>query len=157
MSAHPAPPWAGYGIRPAEPGAVAALLAPAFAGDPVMAWMIPAADRERRIARCFRLAQRQQRPRAGAVRVAATGEGRLLAAALWSGPGRWKPSAVQELVALPRYASILGLRGMQRAGEIRLPEGGPTLWPMWRDLDPAAGRAIRQGASRGSSERRPMR
>ncbi|MFA7763978.1 GNAT family N-acetyltransferase [Streptomyces sp. NRRL S-448] len=216
MSTRPVPPWAGYGIRfarPSESGAVAALLARAFADDPVMAWMVPAAGRESRIARYFRLAQRQQRPHAGAVRVAATGEGRLLAAALWSGPGRWKPSAVQELAALPRYASIFGLRGLPRAGEvqnamdeahpqpphwylpsvgtdrglqgmgvgsallgqqladcdrlgqpaylessnvtnlpfyeklgfrvtgeIRLPAGGPTLWPMWRDPDPTAGR-----------------
>ncbi|MFJ8563863.1 GNAT family N-acetyltransferase [Streptomyces sp. NPDC093514] len=209
MSTRPAPPSAGYGIRfarPAESGAVAALLARAFADDPVMAWMVPAAERERRITRYFRLAQRQQRPRAGAVRVAATGEGRLLAAALWSGPGRWKPSPLQDLAALPRYAGVFGLRGMPRAGEvqnamhevhprtphwylpsvgtdrglqgrgvgsallrqqladcdrlgqpaylessapanvpfyerlgfrvtgeIRLPGGGPTLWPMWRD------------------------
>ncbi|OEJ30451.1 GNAT family N-acetyltransferase [Streptomyces subrutilus] len=218
MSTHPALPSAGYGIRfarPHEAGSVAALLARAFADDPVMAWMIPgAADRERRIARYFRLAQRQQRPRAGGVRVAATGEGRLLAAALWSGPGRWEPSGVRELAALPHYARIFGLGGMQRAagvqnamheahpdaphwylpsvgtdprlqgagvgsalvrqqladcdrlgqsaylesskvanipfyeglgfrvtGEIRIPEGGPTVWPMWRDPGPAAGPA----------------
>ncbi|MFE5866888.1 GNAT family N-acetyltransferase [Streptomyces virginiae] len=233
MSAPSALPSAGYGIRfarPAESGAVAALLARAFADDPVMAWMIPAADRERGIARYFRLAQRQQRPRAGAVRVAATADGRLLGAALWSGPGAWKPSAAAELAALPRYAGVFGLRGLQRAGEvqnamhevhpltphwylpsvgtdqglqgmgvgsallgqqladcdrlgqpaylessnvtnipfyeklgfritgeIRLPEGGPTLWPMWRDPDPAGGRARHQGASRGSSERGPTR
>lgn len=231
MSTRPAPPLAGYGIRfarPAESGAVAALLARAFADDPVMAWLIPAADRERGTARYFRLAQRQQRPRAGAVRVAATGEGRLLAAALWSGPGRWKPSLARESAALPRYAAIFGLRGMRRAGEvqhtmheahpqlphwylpsvgterglqgmgvgsallaqqlaacdrlgqpaylessnvtnlpfyeklgfrvtaeIRLPDGGPTFWPMWRDPDRTGGRTTRQGPSHGSSGRGP--
>ncbi|MET9466060.1 GNAT family N-acetyltransferase [Streptomyces sp. NPDC006544] len=122
MSTRPALPFAGYGIRcarPAESGAVAALLASAFADDPVMAWMIPdASDRERRIARYFRLAQRRQRPRAGGVRVAATAEGRLLAAALWTRPGRWKASAVQELAALPQYARVFGLRGLPRAGEV---------------------------------------
>lgn len=219
MSTRPAQPFAGYGIRfarPAESGEVAALLARAFADDPVMAWMIPdAPDRERRIARYFGLAQRQQRPRPGGVRVAATGEGRLLAAALWSGPGRWRASAVRELAALPHYTRIFGLRGMPRAGEventmleahpdaphwylpavgtdpglqgtgvgtallrqqladcdrlgqaaylessrdsnvpfyeglgfrvtgeIRLPRGGPTLWPMWRDPAPADGPAV---------------
>lgn len=202
-------PVAGYGIRPArssESAAVAALLARAFADDPVMAWLIPAAGRERGAAHYFRLSQRQQRPREGGVRVAATEDGRLLAAALWSGPGCWKTSAVRELAALPHYARIFGLRGMPRAGEvqnamheahpeephwylpsvgterglqgmgvgsallrqqldqcdrlgqpvylessnitnisfyeglgfrvtgeIRLPSGGPTLWPMWRD------------------------
>ncbi|MGP3683466.1 GNAT family N-acetyltransferase [Streptomyces sp. IBSNAI002] len=216
MSTRPALPSAGYGIRcarPAESAAIAALLARAFADDPVMAWMIPGAtDRELRIARYFKLAQGQQRPRAGGVRVAATGDGRLLAAALWSGPGRWESSAVRELAVLPRYARIFGVGGLQRAagvqnalheahpdtphwylpsvgtdpglqgtgvgsallrqqlagcdrlgqpaylesskvsniafyeglgfrvtGELPLPEGGPTLWPMWRDPVPAAG------------------
>ncbi|WP_407841204.1 GNAT family N-acetyltransferase [Streptomyces sp. DSM 116496] len=215
MSIRTTPPIAGYGIRfarPSESGAVAALLARAFSDDPVMAWMVPAsADRERRIARYFELAQRQQRPRAGGVRVAATSDGRLLAAALWSGPGRWKGSAVRELAALPAYARVFGLRGMSRAGEVqnlmhashpdiphwylpsvgtdpglqgtgvgsallrqqladcdrlgqpaylesskeanvpfyerlgfrvtselRLPQDGPTLWPMWREPSPAA-------------------
>lgn len=113
---------AGYGIRPARPtesAAIAALLVRAFADDPVMAWMVPAVDRERRIARYFRLAQRQQRPRPGGVRVAATGDGRLLGAALWSGPGRWKASAVRELATLPEYARVFGLRGMPRAGEVQ--------------------------------------
>ncbi|MCX5583872.1 GNAT family N-acetyltransferase [Streptomyces erythrochromogenes] len=122
MSRLPAEPLAGYGIRPARPtesAAIAALLARAFADDPVMAWMVPAVDRERRIARYFRLAQRQQRPRPGGVRVAATGDGRLLGAALWSGPGRWKTSAVRELATLPEYARVFGLRGMPRAGEVQ--------------------------------------
>ncbi|WP_405453268.1 GNAT family N-acetyltransferase [Streptomyces erythrochromogenes] len=122
MSRPPADPLAGYGIRPARPtesAAIAALLARAFADDPVMAWMVPAVDRERRTARYFRLAQRQQRPRPGGVRVAATGDGRLLGAALWSGPGCWKPSAVRELAALPEYARVFGLRGMPRAGEVQ--------------------------------------
>ncbi|MFJ1567457.1 GNAT family N-acetyltransferase [Streptomyces erythrochromogenes] len=122
MSSSPAEPLAGYGIRPARPtesAAIAALLARAFADDPVMAWMVPAVDRERRIARYFRLAQHQQRPRPGGVRVAATGDGRLLGAALWSGPGCWKTSAVRELAALPEYARVFGLRGMPRAGEVQ--------------------------------------
>ncbi|MFC9824157.1 GNAT family N-acetyltransferase [Streptomyces erythrochromogenes] len=122
MSRLPVEPLAGYGIRlarPTESAAIAALLARAFADDPVMAWMVPAVDRERRIARYFRLAQRQQRPRPGGVRVAATGDGRLLGAALWSGPGRWKASAVRELATLPEYARVFGLRGMPRAGEVQ--------------------------------------
>ncbi|MFD3547292.1 GNAT family N-acetyltransferase [Streptomyces sp. NPDC058655] len=216
MNAHSALPSAGYGIRcarPAESRAVAGLLARAFADDPVMTWMIPGpSGRERRTARFFTLLQRQQRPRAGGVRVAATGGGRLLAAALWSGPGRWETSGTQDLAALPHYVRIFGVRGLQRAAEvqntlheahpgaphwylptlgtepaaqgagvgsalvreqlahcdrlgqraylesskatnvpfyerlgfrvtreIRLPDGGPTLWAMWREPDPAAG------------------
>ncbi|MCX5402417.1 GNAT family N-acetyltransferase [Streptomyces sp. NBC_00335] len=123
MSTRTTPPTAGYGIRFArssESGAVAALLARAFSDDPVMAWMIPApAGRERRIARYFELAQRQQRPRAGGVRVAATSDGRLLAAALWSGPGHWRTSAVGELAALPSYVRVFGPRGLSRAGEVQ--------------------------------------
>ncbi|MFE3582045.1 GNAT family N-acetyltransferase [Streptomyces vinaceus] len=232
MNARTARPAAGYGIRcarPGEAGPVAALLARAFAEDAVMAWMFPDADgdasadadadadaiadgdaggRARGTARFFALLQRQQRPRAGAVRVAATSGGQLLAAALWSGPGRWQPSAARELATMPRYAYVFGVRGLARAagvqnaphdahpdtphwylptlgtdpgfqgtgvgsalvreqlahcdrlgqpaylessmisnipfyeglgfrvtGEIRLPDGGPTLWPMWRDAD----------------------
>lgn len=214
MSTRTTPSSVRYGIRSArstESGAVAALLARAFAQDPVMAWMIPdGPDRESRICRYFKLSQRQQRPRTGGVRVAATTDGRLLAAALWSGPGHWKTSAVQDLTALPHYVRVFGFRGMERAGEVqnamheahprephwylpsvgtdpglqgtgvgsallrqqlavcdrlgqpsylesskvtnvpfyerlgfrvidelRLPQDGPTLWPMWRDPDPA--------------------
>ncbi|MEU8774167.1 GNAT family N-acetyltransferase [Streptomyces sp. NPDC048606] len=203
----------GYGIRcgrRAESAAISALLARAFADDPVMGWMFPEpSDRERRIARFFALLQRQQRPRTGGVRVAATGGGRLLGAALWSGPGRWAPAAVRELATLPRYAYVFGVAGLRRAadvenhlhdahptephwylptlgtepsdrgtgvgsallreqlahcdrlgetaylesskpsnvpfyerfgfrvsGEIRLPDGGPPLWPMWREPGP---------------------
>lgn len=127
---------AGYGIRcarPMESGAVAALLARAFADDPVMGWMFPdPSDRELRSSRFFALLQRQQRPRAGGVRVAATVEGQLLAAALWSGPGRWKPSAVRELAALPRYARAFGTDGLRRAADVEnsLQEAHPAA-PHW--------------------------
>ncbi|MFJ7270270.1 GNAT family N-acetyltransferase [Streptomyces sp. NPDC099050] len=187
--------------------------------------MLPApADRERRIARYFELAQRQVRPRAGGVRVAATGDGRLLAAALWSGPGRWKTSALGELAALPHYVRVFGLRGMSRAGEVqnllhgahpdaphwylpsvgtdpglqgtgvgtallrqqladcdrigqpaylesskaahvpfygrlgfrvtselRLPQDGPTLWPMWREPSSAPAGSAAGGSGRAGS------
>ncbi|MGW7438420.1 GNAT family N-acetyltransferase [Streptomyces sp. NPDC054849] len=155
MNARTTLPSTGYGIRcarPAESGAIAALLARAFADDPVMLWMIPdSCGRERKIARYFRLAQRQQRPRAGAVRVAATSGGRLLAAALWSGPGRWKPSAGQELAAMPGYARVFGVRGMPRAADVQnsLHEAHPDE-PHWYlptlGTDPA-----NQGAGVGSA------
>ncbi|MEU2392265.1 GNAT family N-acetyltransferase [Streptomyces sp. NPDC007369] len=135
MNAGTAPPPAGYGIRcarPAESHAVAALLARSFANDPVMAWMVPGlpdrsgrtgrTGREHRIALYFRLAQRQQRqqrPRGCAVRVAATAGGRLLAAALWSGPGRWKTSPLREPAAMPTYARVFRPRGMPRAADVQ--------------------------------------
>ncbi|MFE2851158.1 GNAT family N-acetyltransferase [Streptomyces lavendulae] len=217
MNARTERPAVGYGIRcarRAESGAVAALLARAFADDAVMNWMFPdPGSRDRRTARFFELIQRQQRPRAGAVRVAATGGGQLLAAALWSGPGHGQPGAVRELATVPRYAYVFGVRGLSRAagvqgalqeahpdaphwylptlgtdpafqgtgvgsalvreqlarcdrlgqpaylessmasnipfyeglgfrvtGEIRLPGGGPEVWPMWRDAGRDAGR-----------------
>ncbi|MEU7555373.1 GNAT family N-acetyltransferase [Streptomyces sp. NPDC044571] len=230
MYARAALPADGYGIRrarPAESSTVAALLACAFADDPVMGWMIPdPSDRVHRVALYFELAQRQQRPRAGAVRVAATADGRLPAAALWSGPGRWAASALQALAALPRYARVFGVRRMGRAAEvqntlheahpdaphwylpalgtdlavqgagvgsalvqeqpahcdrlgqpaylesskasnvpfyerlgfrvtreIRLPDGGPPLWPMWRDPAPRPGPSA--GERTGREDRRP--
>ncbi|WP_411103097.1 GNAT family N-acetyltransferase [Streptomyces sp. cmx-4-9] len=155
MSTRTVRPSAGYGIRcarPAESGAVAALLARAFADDPVMTWMIPdPGEGQRRIARFFALLQRQQRPRAGGVRVAATREGRLLGAALWSGPGHWKTSAVQEAAALPHYVRIFGLRGLGRASEVEdtLHQAHPPT-PHWYlptlGTEPAA-----QGAGVGSA------
>ncbi|MEJ8641316.1 GNAT family N-acetyltransferase [Streptomyces sp. MS1.HAVA.3] len=148
-------PSTGYGIRcarPAESGAIAALLARAFADDPVMVWMVPdSSGRERRLARYFRLAQRRQRPRAGGVRLAATGGGQLLAAALWSGPGRWKASAVQELATIPSYAHVFGVRGLPRAADVQnaLHEAHPDA-PHWYlptlGTDPAI-----QGAGVGSA------
>ncbi|MCY0943840.1 GNAT family N-acetyltransferase [Streptomyces antarcticus] len=234
MNARTAPLSAGYGIRcarPTESGAIAALLARAFTDDPVTAWMFPdPSDRERRTSRFFTRLQRQQRPRAGGVRVAATAEGQLLAAALWSGPGRWKPSAVRELAALPHYARVFGTDGLRRAAdvenslqeahpevphwylptlgtdpavqgagagsalvrqqtahcdrlgrpaylesskpsnvpfyerhgfrvtrEVRLPDGGPTLWAMWRDpaADLAPGPGGPEGPARQSASRPP--
>ncbi|WP_327412002.1 GNAT family N-acetyltransferase [Streptomyces sp. NBC_01233] len=155
MNARTAPPSSGYGIRcarPAEARAVATLLAGAFADDPVMTWMVPGpAGRERRIAVYFKPAQRQQRPRAGGVRVAATGGGRLLASALWSGPGRWKTSAVKELAAMPYYARVFGTRRMPRAADVQnaLHEVHPDA-PHWYlstlGTDPAL-----QGAGIGSA------
>ncbi|MCY0954630.1 hypothetical protein [Streptomyces sp. H27-S2] len=136
MNARTAPLSAGYGIRcarPTESGAIAALLARAFTDDPVTAWMFPdPSDRERRTSRFFTRLQRQQRPRAGGVRVAATAEGQLLAAALWSGPGRWKPSAVRELAALPHYARVFGTDGLRRAADVEnsLQEAHPEV-PHW--------------------------
>ncbi|MFE9929719.1 GNAT family N-acetyltransferase [Streptomyces sp. NPDC005533] len=155
MNARTAPASSGYGIRcarPVEARAVAALLARAFADDPVMTWMVPGpAGRERRIAAYFKLAQRQQRPRAGGVRLAATSGGRLLAAALWSGPGLWKASAVWELAAVPHYARVFGVRGLSRAADVQnaLHEAHPDV-PHWYlstlGTDPAT-----QGAGVGTA------
>ncbi|MFD6968279.1 GNAT family N-acetyltransferase [Streptomyces sp. NPDC059949] len=145
----------GYGIRcarPVESGAIAALLTRAFADDPVMVWMVPEpSGQEGRIARFFRLAQHRQRPRAGGVRVAATDGGQLLAAALWSGPGRWKASAVRELATVPSYARVFGVRGLSRAASVQnaLEEAHPHA-PHWYlstlGTDPAI-----QGAGVGSA------
>lgn len=155
MNAPTAPRSTGYGIRcarPTESDSIAALLARAFADDPVMVWMFPdPSGRERGTSRFFKLSQRQQRPRAGSVRVAATAEGQLLAAALWSGPGRWKPSAVRELAALPHYARVFGTGGLRRAADVEnsLQEAHPQA-PHWYlptlGTDPAA-----QGAGAGSA------
>ncbi|MFD3696917.1 GNAT family N-acetyltransferase [Streptomyces sp. NPDC058646] len=146
---------AGYGIRwarPAESRAVAALLARSFADDPVMAWMMPdGSGREPRIARYFRLNQRQQRPRAGGVRVAATAGGQLLGAALWSGPGRWRTSALRDLLTVPAYACVFGASGLRRAADVQnaLHEAHPDA-PHWYlptlGTDPAV-----QGAGVGSA------
>ncbi|MFJ9343331.1 GNAT family N-acetyltransferase [Streptomyces sp. NPDC101733] len=180
MNATTAPPAGGYGIRcarPGESGAISTLLVRAFADDPVMAWMFPGPSetgrsetgpsntgpsntgpseaeqpaRERRMALFFGLSQRQQRPRAGGVRVAASAGGRLLAAALWSGPGRWEPSALRELVALPGYARAFRPGGMRRAAQVQsaLHEAHPVA-PHWYlptlGTDPAV-----QGAGVGSA------
>ena len=180
------------------------VLARAFYDDPVMTWMLPDdSARERSLGRMFATMIRHHFLRADGVEVA--GGGRIGAAALWSPPGRWKQSRLQEMLMMPGFIRAFGTnvsRGQQVAdlmkerhpeephwylavigsdptvrgtgfgqalmrsrldrcdaeyapaylessnpdnipyyqrfgfevsGEITLPDGGPSMWPMWRD------------------------
>jgi ribosomal protein S18 acetylase RimI-like enzyme len=180
------------------------VLARAFYTDPVMSWMLPDdSARERALGRMFATMIRHHFLGTGGVEAAAGG--RIGAAALWSPPGQWKQSRLQEMLMMPGFIRAFGrkvARGQQVAdlmkerhpgephwylavigsdpavrgtgfgqalmrsrldrcdaehapaylessnpdnigyyqrfgfevtGEIALPEGGPSMWPMWRD------------------------
>ena len=180
------------------------VLARAFYTDPVMSWMLPdGSGRERALSQMFATMIRHHFLRNEGVEVA-SGE-RIGAAALWSPPGQWKQSRLQEMLMMPGFIRAFGKRtargqqvsdlmkqhhpeephwylavigsdptvrgtgfgqalmrsrldrcdaeyapaylessnpdnipyyqrfGFEVTGEIKLPDDGPSLWPMWRD------------------------
>lgn len=177
----------------------------AFYDDPVAMWILPDDDRrEKYLGRLFATMTRHHHLAGSGVEVACDGPG-LGAAALWDPPNRWRESALTQLLQIPMFLRVFGLRSargrvvqetMKRAhpeaphwylaaigsdptvrgqgygqvllrsrlercdaeycpaylesskpenvpyyerfgfrvtGEVKIPDGGPTLWPMWRD------------------------
>lgn len=105
----PADPGAAPRTRTAEPGEVswiAAVLAAAFADDPLWEWIAPDPTRRRRhVAPLFGEVIRS-RVDAGWATVTEDRSG----AAVWAGPGRWKASAAeQRRMALP-FLRVAGAR-----------------------------------------------
>jgi GNAT superfamily N-acetyltransferase len=92
-------------------GALAAVLASAFADDPPTIWILPSdKDRTKRLARLFRTTLRTDALRnTGAVDVAVSG-GQVVGGAVWYPPKCWPPSAGRQLRGLPGYAWALGRR-----------------------------------------------
>jgi ribosomal protein S18 acetylase RimI-like enzyme len=108
---------------PAEPGArcvralqrrdltaTAAMLARAFADDPLMAWIFPDQRlRDRRLPAFFRTVLRTSGLRhAGTEILLAAGQ--VLGCANWQPPGAWRQPARQQLAALPGLALALRTR-----------------------------------------------
>ncbi len=100
-------------IRPAARADVrplAAVLARAFHDDPPIMWMLPQpATRQSRTRRMFATILRTEALGHGAVEVACAGA-EILGGAVWLPPGHWRPSALQQLRAMPGYARALGGR-----------------------------------------------
>lgn len=101
-------------VRPAskaDVSAVAAVLAEAFADDPVMEWMWPEMrHRARGLPRMFAAEARFHAVPGGGAEIAEGADGAAAGATLWAPPGAWKPSAVQSLRMMPRLMLALGRR-----------------------------------------------
>lgn len=93
----------------ADIDALAATLADAFDGDPLMSFLVPA---RARYAAFFRLALRQNLAHDETWTV----EG-LAGAALWAPPGKWRLGLREVLKSLPTSVRILG-RGLPRALQV---------------------------------------
>ena len=89
-------------------GSLAQALGRAFAGDPVMSWMLPDdARRSRVLPRLFATMTRHHFLAGGAVEVASIA-GEVGAAALWDPPGRWKQTAREQWQMMPGFALAMG-------------------------------------------------
>ncbi len=195
-------------VRPARKADIAELahtLGRAFFDDPVAMWMIPEPGRRAKaLPITFGAMARHHYLRDGGVEFATDG-GHVAAAALWSPPGRWKATRMQDLRMIPAFVRAVGTDvkrarlaealmkqnhpeephwylgvigsdptfrgggfgralmdsrldrcdaeyapaylesskpdnvpyyqrfGFDVTGEIVLPDGGPTLWQMWRE------------------------
>lgn len=87
---------------------IAAVLAEAFLDDPAMTWLLPDDDgRKRRLRLFFATELRHEMLRHGGVEVARAGD-RLVGAAVWLPPGRWRPGV--RLASLPGLVRAFGRR-----------------------------------------------
>jgi len=85
------------------------VLARAFHDDPIMNWMVPDnEDRQRRLPRFFRATIRYACARVEAELL--TEDDRVLGAALWAPPNKWKATTLGGLRSLPAYVWALGPR-----------------------------------------------
>ena len=89
----------------ADRGRVAAVLAGAFADDPVFSHLFPATTsrRESRMRRMFAL-EATRSERYGGTWISADGAG----AAVWFPPGRWKATTWEDLRDAPRWVALFG-------------------------------------------------
>jgi hypothetical protein len=89
----------------ADRGALAGVLAAAFADDPVFAHLFPAAvsRRESRLRRMFAL-EAARSEQYGGTWITGDGSG----AAVWFPPGRWKATTWEDLRDLPRWVALFG-------------------------------------------------
>jgi GNAT superfamily N-acetyltransferase len=102
----------GRAVRPfvrADIAAAAAMLARAFADDPVMSWIFPDEEmRRRRLPPFFAGSLRDVSARHDGTEVLAAGDGALLGCAIWMPPGTWRPPLGRQLIALPGLLLRLG-------------------------------------------------
>lgn len=97
-------------IAPTDTKPAAAMLARAFLGDPLYAWIIPdERERARRLPRLFAAELRAAR-RGHDKTDLAVDAGKILGGALWSPPDAPHPGIRQQLTALTAFPLILGTR-----------------------------------------------
>lgn len=140
-------------IRPAEIPAIAASLTAAFEEDPFSRWMFgPDEGLRRRLRASFTALLRVVYLPKG---YAYTTDD-LCGAALWSAPGRWRFSTMQQLRIAPTFVRVLGPRRLARAAPAgRAVDHAHPKEPHWYlsvlGVDPA-----RQRSGIGSALLRPM-
>jgi ribosomal protein S18 acetylase RimI-like enzyme len=131
------PRGAGQLIRssPADIEPLAALLARAFADDPIQSWLFP--DRRKRVARLehfYRLDLRHRLlgpaaalvlPAAGSLPVGAAG------AAFWMPPDTWRIRWRQALAIAPAFMSLVGPRGVRALRFLDAIERAHPTEPHW--------------------------
>jgi ribosomal protein S18 acetylase RimI-like enzyme len=96
---------------PSQDAELAVSLARAFADDPLMTWLIPAADRREPATTRFFRQELSHARRSGLVLTTTDGG----AAALWLPPRRWKMTPGEMVRAAPASLSAFGPRGVVRA------------------------------------------
>ncbi|WP_306355814.1 MULTISPECIES: N-acetyltransferase [unclassified Nocardia] len=118
----------------ADVTAISAVLAEAFADDPVMAAIWPNdAHRYRLLPRYFAVSLRHFHLPGGGVRVATDRDGHIGAVAVWDPPGSQAGSTARTVRALPDLLPILGRRAgaglaVRRAIDARRPSSPPEHW-----------------------------
>jgi ribosomal protein S18 acetylase RimI-like enzyme len=100
-------------VRPykrADLRATCAMMARAFADDPLMAWIFPDEHmRRRRLPAFFATSMRTAGQGENGTELVVASDV-VLGCAIWLRPGAWVPSAWQQLAALPGYVRTLGSR-----------------------------------------------
>ena len=128
--------------------AVAEVMARAFEEDPPFVWMLPeAAGRRRRLRTLFVTMVRWEVLPRGGVEVACDGAGRIVGAALWLPPGRWRMPFAQQVLTLPGSLRAFGRRIGYGAAFVNAAARVHPVDPHWYlhgiGVDPAAqGRGV---------------
>ncbi|OUE23471.1 GNAT family N-acetyltransferase [Clavibacter michiganensis] len=129
--------------RAADLEGASAVLAEAFAEDPVMRDFLPAhGDRRARLALLFAALMRSGPLAAGTVDVAVDADGRILGAAVWEAPGG--VPAHRLLLRAPLFLRALGIRGVLRAaGHLAAMHRARPGLPHWYLAEVGVGSAAR--------------
>jgi GNAT superfamily N-acetyltransferase len=102
--------------RKADIPELSATLGRAFHDDPVMTWVLPDdTARTGQLARMFGIMIRRHHLSRGGVEAACDGP-RIGAAALWDPPNQWQQTRREQLLTIPAFIRVFGLRSEKGRG-----------------------------------------